>query len=112
MTSKLLGPDGKPIPDAQAVKYNGHTYPYRVINQEVLQHVKIDPMIGIMAIAVQMGDQNNLLWLALAALAKDVYSRQPQGSQEFLQLAKELKLNIIDVDRNSTDIAEELSKLF
>jgi hypothetical protein len=109
--AKLLGPDGKPVPQTLTVEYGGFKYPYRIVNQEVFATAKVDPIVGFMASLVQMGDQNNLVWLGMMALAKDMYSRFPDGSQEFLQLTEQLNLNIVDIERNSTSISEELKKL-
>jgi len=114
--SNLLGPDGRPLPESQCVKYNGKKYPYRVIDQEVFAAAQIDPKIGLMATLVQTGDQNNLLWLGMLALAKDLYSRsntvngETQHTYEFLDFAKQLNMNIIDLERKSTDVAAELRK--
>lgn len=110
MSTPLLGPDGKPVPKGTAVLYNGKHYPYRVVNQEVFETMSIDPKVGQMATLIQMGDQNNLIWLGMMTLAKDIYSRQPEGSRHFEDLVKQLNMNIIDLERKSTDIAQELNK--
>lgn len=115
--SKLLGPDGRAVPESLCVTYNGKKYPYRVIDEEVFASIKVNPMVALMGVVVQMGDQNNLLWLAMLTLAKDLYSRDadhgcgPSRTREFEALAKQLNLNIIDMERNSTSIADELSKV-
>ena len=108
--SELLGPDGKPVPKGTAVQFNGKFYPYRVVNQEVFEAAQIDHKVGMMACLVQMGDMNNIIWLGLMTLAKDIYSRQPEGSRHFEDLVKQLNMNIIDLERKSTDIAQELNK--
>ena len=83
--------------------------------------MKVNPMIGLMGVVVQMGDQNNLIWLAMLALAKDIYSRDSLNvdaetmtkiapTREFESLAKQLNLNIIDMERNAMSIADELKK--
>lgn len=113
MSNKLLGPDGRAIPETLCVTYDGKKYPYRVIDEEVFASIKTDPMIALLGVVVQMGDQNNLLWLALLALAKDIYSMHPgpnptRPTREFESLAKQLNLNIIDMERNSTSIYDEL----
>lgn len=108
--TKLLGPDGRPVPQTLTVEYNGKKYPYRIIDQEVFSTAKVDPMVGFMASLVQMGDQNNLVWLGMLALAKDIYSRNPEGSKEFLNLAEQINMNIIDIERNSTSVSDELVK--
>lgn len=107
----LLGPDGKPIPRTVTVKVNGKSYPYRVVNQEVFAASKIDPQVGLMAVLVQAGDMNNLTFLAMLALAKDIYSRQPEGTRHFEELVNQLNMNIIDIERNSTSMTEELKNL-
>lgn len=107
----LVGPDGKPIPKALMVEVDGKRYPYRIVNQEVFAASKMDPQIGLMAVLVQAGDMNNLTFLALLALAKDLYSRQPEGTRHFEDLVKQLNMNIIDVDRNDTSMTEELKNL-
>ena len=119
--SKLLGPDGRAVPESLCVTYNGKKYPYRVIDEEVFASIKVNPMVALMGVVVQMGDQNNLLWLAMLTLAKDMYSRDQNvidtegrpvpPTREFETLAKQLNLNIIDMERNSTSIADELSKV-
>ena len=106
--SKLLGPDGNEVPKTLTVEYNGKKYPYRVVNQEVFKAANVDPKVAFMATLVQMGDQNNLLWLAMLALAKDIKKANPGLESEFLSLAEQLNLNIIDIERNSVSIAEEL----
>lgn len=107
----LLGPDGKPIPKGVTIKYNGKIYPYRIVNQEVFAIAKIEPQVAFMGLLVQMGDMNNLTFLAMLALAKDIYSRQPEGSRHFEELVKQLNMNIIDIERNSTSMTEELKNL-
>ena len=119
--NKLLGPDGRPVPETPCVEYDGKKYPYRVIDEEVFASMKVNPMIGLMGVVVQMGDQNNLIWLAMLALAKDIYSRDSLNvdaetmtkiapTREFESLAKQLNLNIIDMERNAMSIADELKK--
>lgn len=108
---KLLGPDGKPIKRSLSIEYAGKRYPYRVVDQDVLAATKVDPITGFMGCLVQMGDMNNLTWLAMLALAKDIYSRQPDGSRYFEDLVKEINMNIIDMERSSTSIADELKKI-
>jgi hypothetical protein len=110
MSNKLLGPDGKPVPQTLTVEYNGKKYPYRVVNQSVFEAAQIDPKVGLMATLVQMGDQNNLIWLGMLALAKDIKATNPNLDSEFLRLAEQINLNIIDIERNSTSIVEELKK--
>jgi hypothetical protein len=109
MSKELLGPDGKPVPKGTAVLHNGRYYPYRVVNQEVFEAADVDPKVGLMATLIQMGDQNNLIWLGLMELAKDIYSRNPEGSRHFESLVKQLNMNILDLERKSTDIAQDLS---
>ena len=104
--NKLVGPDGMEIPKTLTVEYNDKRYPYRIINQDVLS--TRDPMIATMASLVQQGDQLNIVLLGMMCLAKDIYK---PGGQEFYKFAKQLNLNIIDIERNELDIALELSKI-
>lgn len=106
--SGILGPDGKPIPETLCVRYGGRVFPYRLINQDILREK--DPRIGLMGVLVQMGDTNNLMWLMMLTLAKDLYSRMPEGSREFEKLAKEMGLVIVDGNRGEIDIAQELNQ--
>lgn len=110
MSTQLLGPDGNPVPKQTAVEYNGRYYPYRVVNQEVFEAAQIDPKVGLMAALIQMGDHNNLTWLGMMTLAQDIYARQPEGPRQFEELVKQINMNIIDLERKSTDIAVELNK--
>ena len=107
--NEVLGPDGKEIPDGLCVKYNGKLFPYRQVGPKLL-NVDNDRFARL-GLATQMGDQFNLILLAFHCLAKDVYSRDPKGSKEFLDFAKQIKMNIIDKSRNEIDIAAELEKI-
>lgn len=107
--SELLGPDGLAIPKTVCVEYQGKLYPSRVVNASVLNNK--DPRVAMLGVLAQMGDSDNLTWLALMALAKDIYSRHPAGTREFQDVAKQLGLVLIDRDRNEIDIAAELSKI-
>lgn len=103
MSTELLGPDGQPIPKTMIVNYNGRQYPYRVVNQEIINGK--NNLLTDLAILVQMGDVNNLLFLAMTCLAKDIYT---PGSREFLKLASQLNMNIVDIQRNETNVAAEI----
>jgi hypothetical protein len=107
---ELVGPDGGPIPKKLSVRYGDRYYPYRVVSAEQLNDVK-DPRLGMLGVLVQVGDQTNISWLALLALAKDIYSRQPEGTRHFQDFASELGLVIIDGKRQELSVAEELKKL-
>lgn len=107
--AELLGPDGKAIPKTVCVEYDGRLYPSRVVNEAVINHK--DSRVALIGVLTQIGDSDNLTWLALLALAKDIYTRQPEGSREFQKVAHQLGLILIDKDRNETDIADELSKI-
>jgi hypothetical protein len=52
------------------------------------------------------------MWLGMLTLARDMYSRDPEGSHEFLDFMQELGLIIIDKDRNKIDVCDELLKVF
>ena len=105
----LLGPDGKPIPKTLSVRYGDRYYPYRIVSAEQLNTV--DPRVGLLGVLVQVGDQTNISWLALLALAKDIYSRQPEGSRHFQTFASEIGLTIVDGKRQELSVADELKKL-
>ena len=117
--SKLLGPDGKPVPQTMCVEFDGRVYPSRVVDKEVLNQK--DPRVALMGVLVQMGDTDNLMWLAMLALAKDIYARDPKPSmgaltgpalpREFQRVAQQLGMVIIDRDRNELNVGEELSKI-
>ncbi|NDC22575.1 MAG: hypothetical protein EBZ49_00370 [Proteobacteria bacterium] len=107
--SDLIGPDGKPIPKTLCVEYGGRLYPYRLVNPEQLNNK--DPRIGLLGVLIQMGDQTQLTWLSLLALAKDIYSRNPKGTREFQKLAESVGLVIIDGERHELDVAQELGKI-
>jgi hypothetical protein len=82
-----------------------------MVDQSILSS-KIPPHMMTMASLVQMGDQTNIMWLGMLTLARDMYSRDPEGSHEFLDFMQELGLIIIDKDRNKIDVCDELLKVF
>ena len=106
---ELLGPDGKPVPGVLCVEVNGQKYPYRVVGEQIINennHKLVD-----LAILTQCGDQFNMILLMFYSLAKDLYSRQPEGSKCFLDIAKQLNINILDKARQELDVAKELEKI-
>lgn len=107
--NELVNPDGSKI--ARVITWKGKEFPWRMVDQAILSP-KIQPHIMTMASLVQVGDQTNVMWLGMLTLARDLYSRQPDGSHEFLDFMQELGLVIIDKDRNKTDICDELLKVF
>lgn len=100
----LLGPDGKPVPQMFAIEYKGKKYPFRQVSNNIIHSQ--NSFEANLATLVQIGDSDNMFWLALLILAKDVYT----GSQEFLEFSKQLNLAVVDLNRGETLIAEELEK--
>lgn len=105
---ELVNPDGSKI--TRVISYKGREFPWRMVDQDMV--LKAKPEMAIMATLVQMGDQNNVVWLGMLALAKDIYSRQPDGSHEFLDFMSELGLVIVDKERKTIDVYDELLKTF
>lgn len=105
---ELVNPDGSKI--ARVITYKGREFPWRMIKQDMLE--KVPAPMAMMGILVQIGDQNNVVWLGMMALAKDMYSRQPDGKHEFLDFMGELGMVIIDKDRKTIDVYNELLQTF
>lgn len=89
------------------IKVHEREFKFRLVDQESLSKYGV---AGVVARAVlqQNTDQNNLLWYALLCLAKDVYSRFPQGSREFERLVNELGLTIITANGEDIDASKDL----
>lgn len=105
---ELVNPDGSKI--ARVVTYKKREFPWRIVDQSMI--LKAEPRMAVMASLVQIGDQNNVAWLGMLTLAKDIYSRQSEGSHEFLDFMSELGMVIMDRERKTIDVYEELLKVF
>jgi hypothetical protein len=74
------------------VRAGAKTYPVRCIDPvKILDH---KPGEAVNAILLEAKDYNNLLWAGMVALAKDIYSRMPEGSHEFRDFVSSLGLQI------------------
>lgn len=107
MGSNLILPNsGEMVP---TVKWAGHTFPIRSLNEEVIP--KGEPKALIAATVVQIQDHTNLLWAGLYALAKDIYRKeQGEAPKEFLSFVNDIGLRIMDANGIPIDVASELSK--
>jgi hypothetical protein len=113
-----FGREYKKIP---VVKINGLVLPALEMDREALR--RLDPnevnMIGLLsAFLDQTSSQNNLLWLGLFNLAKDIYARDPvladmrvRKERFFQSFAEEVGLILTDVQGTKLNIAEELNKI-
>jgi retron-type reverse transcriptase len=55
-------------------------------------------------VTAHFSDKDQLTWLGMMALAKDIYSRSPDGSYEFRDLVKTIGVSLRDVNGNLIDI--------
>lgn len=107
--NKLLQSNGEPVQYAPVIKWQGWTFPVRVLNEEVIKDN--DPKALIGAVLVQLNDKDNLLWAGLVALAKDIYDRDPSKSTEFLDFVKAMGLHLTDGHGKRMNVEEELEKV-
>lgn len=110
MADTILGPDGKPILKVPGIEIDGRPFPYRIVNQEAFNKVT-DPRTLSLGVLTQLRDQNNIVWLGIMKLAKDVYARSPDGPREFQKFCDDLGLTIIDGKQQGIDVASELCKV-
>jgi hypothetical protein len=85
-----------------AVKWQDRTFVLRMVDPS-----KIGPQTGpeqlAEAIRISMTDQIQMIWLSMAALAKDVYSRG-EGTREFEAIVKQLGLKLADIEGKPLDV--------
>jgi hypothetical protein len=119
--SELVDSKGREFKKIPVVESDGLVMPALEMNREALK--ALDPaatnMIGLLlAFLDQTSSQNNLLWLGLFNLAKDIYARDPRLCGEpvirgrfFQDFAESAGIILTDVRGVKLNIAEELNKI-
>lgn len=110
--SGIVGPDGRPAASTgvPVVEIRGKQYLYRMVDRGTFDP-KIPGHKPFCLLIMQESDVQNVLWLAMQALARDIYSRKPSGSREFQQLCSDVGVEIRDAHGGAVNIAEDLAKI-
>ena len=104
----ILNHKGEPISPGLTFSHDGNDFFYRQIDhQKAFQE---GPATAFKAISVDLSDKNNAIWVAMAALAEDIYSRNPEGGHKFFDLVSSLDMHIVDVKQRLFSIKEILEK--
>ncbi len=88
--------------------WQGNKFRVRLTTQRHLASLPSE--IGVQAVHIQAQDSTQLLFMAMVSLARDLYSRQPEGSREFENLVNEFGLKFITEDGRQLDVASLLQK--
>jgi len=70
-----------------------------------------DPKDSLTALAFQTSDMYQLMLKAMVSLAKDLYSRQPDGSREFQDLVNALQIKFTDENGQIIDATDLLQQI-
>jgi len=114
--SGLVGPDGKPTAAKVAIPLTAINtpvgkLPMRKIPLEGVMTGKIDPINAFLGMGLQLSDQNTLALTGMYLLAKDIYSRQPEGERNFQELCEMLGVEIMTIDKKKIDFTAELKAI-
>lgn len=93
-------------PPAPTFTWKGREFKLRRFQPKDLKDQ--EPQVAAAALVYMTQDYFQLTCLAMTALAKDLYSRQPEGSREFEQFAKSLGLQIVPAEGKPFVVTQEL----
>lgn len=88
------------------VLWGGHIFPIRFTTQEHLS--RLPPDAAMHALHLQSQDSTQLLFMAMVSLARDLYSRHPEGTREFGELVRRLGLRVDAGERGQIPLADFL----
>lgn len=105
--------DGKPIAPkptrAPTFTWKGHEFKLRRFEPRKVR--SLPPAAASGALIYMLQDYMQVAYLGMTALAKDIYSRSPEGSREFEEFAKSIGLQVVSADGTVLPVADELENL-
>lgn len=112
-SDKILGPDGEPASvGVPAIKLKElGALPFRLVDIRGIVEDQVQPKEAVVGTAQQMNDQASIILAGMYLLAKDVYSRTPEGSRHFQGFCESLGLTFNNLQGETTDPAKKLAEI-
>jgi hypothetical protein len=121
MDSTIRNAEGKEFRRIPVIEYGDLKLPILEMDREAVKQLdpnRTNPLALVVALLDQMGTQNNVIWCAMHALAKDIYERDPDTpngilppKRHFQDFAKEVGLVLRDQQGNVLDVGQDLEKV-
>jgi len=85
--------------------------PFRLVDLKGVIENRVPPKEAVVGAVQQVNDQTSILLAGMYLLAKDVYSRHPEGSRHFQGFCEDLGLTFNDLQGKKTYPVKELGSI-